>query len=105
MIGVRIRRERHEQALTIAELAEKSGMMEHTLRDIEEGERHSPTRSEMESVAAALQVPVSSIDPVQEDLEAEWLELVKTAMNSDITKEEFRQFILNEKKKRQRKEK
>ncbi|SFM21298.1 helix-turn-helix domain-containing protein [Salibacterium qingdaonense] len=105
MIGIRIRRERHEQALTIAELAEKAGIKERTLRAVEEGEQDDPTRSELEHVAAALQVPVSSIAPAEENLEAEWLDLVQTAMHSDITKEQFRKYILDEKEKRQKKEK
>lgn len=34
------------------------------------------------------------------DLPKEWIELVKEAMNSNITKEEFRIFIQNAKEKR-----
>ncbi|MGY4688728.1 helix-turn-helix domain-containing protein [Salibacterium sp. K-3] len=100
MIGIRIRYERHEQALTIAELAEKAGIEEEVLRAVEEGEDRMPAFSELEKVAGALRLPAASLTPAEETLESEWIDLVETAMKSGVTKDDFRQFLNEEKRKR-----
>ncbi|WP_026699551.1 helix-turn-helix domain-containing protein [Salibacterium aidingense] len=104
MIGIRIRYERHEQSVTIPELAAKAGVEEECLRAVEEGGNQTPSVSFLEKVAKGLDLPpdgfLDSSSLEDEELDTEWLALVETAMDSGVTKEAFRRFLEEQMRKR-----
>jgi len=98
MIGERIRVLRLGKGWSISELAEKANVAKSYISNIERDIQKNPSIHMLEKVADALEVPVDAIlhKPEirpKEPLSDEWLELVREAMASGVTKEQFREYL------------
>ncbi|MDQ0175062.1 helix-turn-helix domain-containing protein [Bacillus chungangensis] len=99
MIGQRIKKYRLQNEMTLSELAEKAGIAKSYLSSIERNIQSNPSISFLEKIAAVLQVNVHVLLEDERDevkiveLDSEWEKLVLEAMNSGVTKEEFREFL------------
>ncbi|GAA0363543.1 helix-turn-helix domain-containing protein [Bacillus horti] len=106
MIGKKIQALRKERGLSLSELADKADIAKSYLSSIERDIQKNPSIQFLEKIAGVLDVPIQSLiheESVTEALDQEWLELVKEAMESNITKEEFKDFLEFTKWKQQQK--
>ncbi|WDL97997.1 helix-turn-helix domain-containing protein [Alicyclobacillus sp. ALC3] len=112
MIGDRIRQYRLQKNLSLSELAERAGVAKSYLSAIERYIQVNPSIHVLERLAAVLDVPVhvlieaedtSSTAVTGDDnhFDPDWLNIVREAMNSGVSKEEFRQFLEFQKWRRQ----
>ncbi|MFT9849613.1 helix-turn-helix domain-containing protein [Aneurinibacillus sp. REN35] len=97
MIGRRLRQLRVEKGLSLSELAERAGVAKSYISSIERDIQKNPSIQFLEKIAAVLHVPTdfflhADAKPA-EQLDDEWEELVREAMDSGITKEQFREFL------------
>ncbi len=84
--------------MSISELAEKANVAKSYLSSIERNLQSNPSIQFIEKISAVLGVSVNELintkDSIElEDLDGEWLEIVKEAMESGVSKEEFREFL------------
>ncbi|WP_243290227.1 helix-turn-helix domain-containing protein [Bacillus sp. FJAT-47783] len=97
MIGERIKRLRKEKGLSLSELAEKAGVAKSYLSSIERNIQKNPSVQFLEKVSSVLGVTVNQLIEQNEDqkiqLDSEWTTLVREAMDSGVSKEEFRKFL------------
>jgi XRE family transcriptional regulator of biofilm formation len=97
MIGKKVKQLRKEQGLTLTELAEKAGVAKSYLSSIEREVQSNPSIHFLEKISAVLGVRLETIIhhqiQQQEQLDEEWLSLVKEAMASGISKDQFVEFL------------
>ncbi|MFC5406805.1 helix-turn-helix domain-containing protein [Cohnella soli] len=100
MIGERIQMLRKKKNLSLTELSEKASVAKSYLSSIERGIQMNPSIQFLEKVGAVLGITVEEF--LQSDnanansknpLDNEWADLVKEAMNSGVSKEQFREFL------------
>jgi XRE family transcriptional regulator, master regulator for biofilm formation len=98
LIGDKIKQLRIEKKMSISELAEKANVAKSYLSSIERNLQSNPSIQFIEKISSVLGVSVNelineseSIEP--EDLDGEWLQIVKEAMESGVSKEEFKNFL------------
>jgi XRE family transcriptional regulator of biofilm formation len=99
MIGQRIKKLRLQKDLSLSELAEKAGVAKSYLSSMERNLQSNPSIQFLEKISSVLGVSTNTLlhdestEAEQEDLDSEWATLVREAMNSGISKEEFRSFL------------
>lgn len=96
MIGNNIRKLRKNQNMSISELAEKAGVAKSYLSSIERNIQSNPSIQFIGKVSHVLNVSMSDLirhDPINHELDEEWLRLVKDAMESGVSKEQFKRFL------------
>ena len=96
MIGERVKLLRKEKKMSLSELAEQAGVAKSYLSSLERNLQTNPSIQFLEKIAAVLHVPVDHLiheQPSTDDLDAEWLDIVQEAMNSGVSKEQFREFL------------
>ena len=98
MIGKRVQKLRQDRGLSLSELAERAGVAKSYLSTIERDIQSNPSIQFLEKIAAVLQVPMDALlfEPEERDpshLDPDWLKIVQEAMNSGISKEQFREFL------------
>ncbi|MFD2613966.1 helix-turn-helix domain-containing protein [Paenibacillus gansuensis] len=105
MIGHRIRALRQERKLSLSELAERAGVAKSYLSNMERDIQSNPSIQFLEKISEALHVSVDDIlqnhpaDAASGQtgndtaLDQQWAELVREAMNSGVSKEQFREFL------------
>ncbi|WP_413377742.1 helix-turn-helix domain-containing protein [Alkalihalobacillus sp. 1P02AB] len=100
MIGDQVKKYRLEKGYSLTELADKAGVAKSYLSSIERNIQSNPSIQFLEKVAAMLNVSVEDLlydeksQPEKEtDLDPNWIELVQDAMNSGISKEQFREYL------------
>jgi len=100
MIGKRIKQLRQKMGLTISELADRAGVAKSYLSTIERDIHGNPSIHVLEKLCAVLHVTVPEImqenrngERQIEPLDSEWIDIVREAMNSGVTKEQFRDFL------------
>lgn len=98
LLGERIKTLRNEQELTISELAERAGVAKSYLSSIERNKQTNPSIQFIEKISEALGVSVNDIlydsDEIEiEDLDNEWLEIVMEAMQSGVSKKQFKEYL------------
>lgn len=98
LLGERIKILRKEQELTISELAERAGVAKSYLSSIERNKQTNPSIQFIEKISEALGVSVNDIlydsDEIEiEDLDNEWLEIVMEAMQSGVSKKQFKEYL------------
>lgn len=100
MIGQRIKNFRLQKQLSLSELAERAGVAKSYLSSIERNIQSNPSVQFLEKVSAVLGVTVNALlhDEGEEgidhaELDSEWEKLVREAMNSGVSKNEFREFL------------
>lgn len=96
MIGDRVKRLRMEKKMSLSELAEQAGVAKSYLSSLERNLQRNPSIQFLEKIASVLNVPVDHLIHEQistDDLDNDWIKLAKEAMNSGISKEQFRDFL------------
>lgn len=98
MIGKRVQEIRKRKGYSLSELAEQAGVSKSYLSTIEREVQSNPSIQFLEKIAAVLNVPLDTFlhpnEVSDEDtLDEEWAQLVRDAMNSGVSKEEFRDFL------------
>ncbi|WP_456273082.1 helix-turn-helix domain-containing protein [Bacillus sp. AK031] len=96
MIGERVKKLRQERKMSMTELAEKAGVAKSYLSSIERNLQKNPSVQFLEKISSALNVPVDSLlyDTVEDKhIDSDWVSIVEQAMDSGISKEQFREFI------------
>ena len=96
MIGERVKKYRQEKRMSMTELAEKAGVAKSYLSSIERNLQQNPSIQFLEKVSAALGIPLDALlydQPEDQNIDHEWLKIAEEAMDSGITKEQFREFI------------
>ncbi|MFE8701459.1 helix-turn-helix domain-containing protein [Cytobacillus sp. FJAT-54145] len=96
MIGDRVKKLRQEKKMSLSELAERAGVAKSYLSSLERNLQTNPSIQFLEKISAVLNVPVDNLiheQPNQDDLDSEWLKIVKEAMDSGVTKDQFREYL------------
>ncbi|KIY21497.1 helix-turn-helix domain-containing protein [Mesobacillus subterraneus] len=96
MIGERVKKLRQEKRMSLSELAEQAGVAKSYLSSLERNLQTNPSIQFLEKIAGVLKVPVDQLIHEQvdtENIDSDWVNLVKEAMDSGISKDEFREFL------------
>ena len=100
MIGKRIHELRVEKKLSLSELAERAGVAKSYLSSIERDLQTNPSIQFLEKISTVLGISVELlvqnqgvIEGKEEPFDVEWYQLIQDAMNSGVTKEQFREFL------------
>ncbi|PAV31002.1 transcriptional regulator [Virgibacillus profundi] len=98
MIGEKIKKLRQNKKMSLSELAEKAGVAKSYLSSIERNLQSNPSIQFIEKIGKVL--GVSANDLIREsnseqtdNLDDEWLAIVQEAMNSGVTKEQFKEYL------------
>lgn len=96
MIGDRVKKFRTEKKMSLSELAEQAGVAKSYLSSLERNLQQNPSIQFLEKIAQVLNIPVEHLIHEQVDkseLDLDWMNLVKEAMNSGVSKDQFREFL------------
>ncbi|MBR3117958.1 helix-turn-helix domain-containing protein [Oceanobacillus profundus] len=98
MIGEKIKQLRKEKRMTISELAEKAGVAKSYLSSIERNLQSNPSIQFIEKISQVLGVSVNDLindsnSIVETELDSEWMKIVKEAMESGVSKEQFKEYL------------
>lgn len=95
MIGKRVQQLRLAKGMSLTELAERAGVAKSYLSSIERDLQSNPSIQFLEKVGQVLGVSVDQfLHPKEEEqLDQEWAALVREAMDSGVSKEQFREFL------------
>lgn len=96
MIGDRVKKLRTEKKMSLSELAEQAGVAKSYLSSLERNLQSNPSIQFLEKISSVLNVPVDHLINEQinkDELDSDWMSIVKEAMNSGVSKEQFRDFL------------
>lgn len=96
MIGDRVKKLRTEKKMSLSELADQAGVAKSYLSSLERNLQRNPSIQFLEKIASVFNVPVDHLihDEINtSELDSDWMVIVKEAMNSGISKEQFRDFL------------
>lgn len=97
MIGKRIQELRKGRGLTLSQLAEHASVAKSYLSNVERGIQTNPSVQFLDKISEILGVTIETLlydEPRQGDeLDRQWYELAKEAMQSGISKQEFKEFL------------
>lgn len=97
MIGTIVKKLRLEQGYSLTEMAERAGVAKSYLSSIEREVQSNPSIHFLEKISTVLGVPLETfIQPEAQphkQLDEEWLDLAREAMESGISKEQFAEFL------------
>lgn len=98
MIGEKIKQLRKEKRMSLSELAEKAGVAKSYLSSIERNLQSNPSIQFIEKISQVLGVPVNDLinennTIVETELDSEWMKIVKEAMESGVSKEQFKEYL------------
>jgi XRE family transcriptional regulator of biofilm formation len=96
MIGDRVKKFRLEKKMSLSELAEQAGVAKSYLSSLERNLQQNPSIQFLEKISTVLKLPVESLIHEQinkDDLDSDWMNLVKDAMSSGVSKDQFREFL------------
>jgi|SRR5690606_27107347 len=100
MIGDKVKKFRMEKGLSLTELAERAGVAKSYLSSIERNIQSNPSIQFLEKIASVLNIPIESLinetehsDIEETELDDEWKSLIHEAIESGISKEQFREFL------------
>jgi XRE family transcriptional regulator of biofilm formation len=96
-IGERVKQLRSEKGYSLNELAERAGVAKSYLSSIERDIQSNPSIHFLEKISAVFGVPIETFFQPQQvpehNLDPEWSMLVREAMDSGVTKEQFLEFL------------
>ncbi|MDR6999131.1 helix-turn-helix domain-containing protein [Neobacillus niacini] len=96
MIGERVKKLRLEKKMSLSELAEQAGVAKSYLSSLERNLQTNPSIQFLEKISAVLNVPIDYLIHEQidkDELDSEWMKIVKEAMSSGVSKQQFRDFL------------
>ncbi|MNJ53083.1 HTH-type transcriptional regulator SinR [compost metagenome] len=96
-IGERIQKFRLDKEMSLSELAGKADVAKSYLSNVERSIQSNPSIQFIEKIADALNVSIPMLlyedQPAEHLLDPEWSLLVQEAMDSGISKKEFKNFL------------
>src|SRR5690625_3576383 len=99
LIGDKIKQLREEKDMSISELAEEANVAKSYLSSIERNIQSNPSIQFIEKISRVLGVTVneliseSSVSDKVIDLDEDWLQIVQEAMESGVSKEQFKEYL------------
>ncbi|WP_100010397.1 helix-turn-helix domain-containing protein [Lentibacillus sediminis] len=98
MIGEKIKELRQDKKMSLSELAEKANVAKSYLSSIERNLQTNPSIQFIEKISNVLGVSVNELIQEEnsvpiESLDDEWMTIVKEAMNSGVSKDQFREYL------------
>jgi XRE family transcriptional regulator, master regulator for biofilm formation len=98
VIGERVKKLRQERKMSLSELAEQAGVAKSYLSSLERNLQTNPSIQFLEKIASVLKIPIDRLihdEPDTENLtvDSDWMDLVREAMDSGISKEQFKEFL------------
>ncbi|WP_424767290.1 helix-turn-helix domain-containing protein [Paenibacillus sp. sgz302251] len=99
MIGERIQMLRKRKGLSLTELSQRAGVAKSYLSSIERGLQQNPSIQFLEKIGEVLNVAVEDFlnydesDRTPDQFDREWAELVREAMASGVSKDQFKEFL------------
>lgn len=101
MLGNYIKKLRMQKGLSLTELAERASVSKSYLSTIERDLQQNPSIQFLEKIASVLGTTIESLiqqsSPTKKndvnDLDDDWISIVKEAMVSGIDKDEFKDFL------------
>ncbi|KRE51252.1 helix-turn-helix domain-containing protein [Paenibacillus sp. Soil522] len=99
MIGERIQMLRKRNGLSLTELSQRAGIAKSYLSSIERGLQQNPSIQFLEKVSGVLNVSVEELlnsdesESKSDHLDHEWADLVREAMASGVSKDQFKEFL------------
>ncbi|WP_101843280.1 DNA-binding anti-repressor SinI [Halobacillus sp. Marseille-P3879] len=98
MIGDRIQNIRRRRGLSMAELGERAGYAKSYVSSIERNNQTNPSIQFIERVAGVLDVPMNylisgEMSSETQQLDEEWVQLIQEAMESGLSKQQFREYM------------
>ncbi len=98
LIGEKIKQLRKEKRMSLSELAEKAGVAKSYLSSIERNLQSNPSIQFIEKISQVLDVSVNDLindnnTVVETELDSEWMKIVKEAMESGVSKEQFKEYL------------
>ncbi|PBB06428.1 MULTISPECIES: helix-turn-helix domain-containing protein [Salimicrobium] len=98
MIGDRIQHIRKNRGYSLSELAERANVAKSYLSSIERNIQKNPSVLFLEKISKELDVSMNYLlhgeqQDVNEPLDDEWINLVKDAMSSGLSKEQFKDYL------------
>lgn len=100
-IGEQVKKYRMQKGLTLSELAERAGVAKSYISSLERNIQSNPSIQLLEKIAQVLNVSIDTLlygtdrTKAQGDRELpdEWIELVQLAIDSQVTTDQFKQFL------------
>ncbi|MGJ9381738.1 transcriptional regulator [Salipaludibacillus neizhouensis] len=101
MIGERVKKYRKEAGLSMTELADRASVAKSYLSALERNIQTNPSIQFLEKIATVLHIDMnvllkdeSDLDNIHtSNLDNEWQALVREAMDSGVSKDEFKEFL------------
>ncbi|MED3652714.1 helix-turn-helix domain-containing protein [Heyndrickxia sporothermodurans] len=97
MIGKQIKKYRLAKNITLSELAEQAGVAKSYISSLERGIQLNPSIHFLAKISNVLEIPVETLlqseESLTNEMELEWKVLLRDAINSGMTKEQFREFL------------
>ena len=99
MIGESIKKLRLQHGMSLTELAERAGIAKSYISSIERNIQRNPSIQVLEKIAAVFNTTAEHLisgvsNQIKEEiLDTEWVQILKEAMSSGVSKEEFKNFI------------
>jgi len=97
MIGKRIHELRIIKGWSMSELADRAGIAKSYLSMIERDIQSNPSINVLEKLSIVLEISIHDLldneEPTPSLLDPDWLKLVEEAMNSGVSKEQFKDFL------------
>jgi XRE family transcriptional regulator of biofilm formation len=96
MIGERIKKLRLQHGMSLTELAERASIAKSYISSIERNLQSNPSIQVLEKIATVFHTTAENLlkesqEPIAVD--NEWMQILKEAMASGVSKEEFKNFI------------
>lgn len=98
-MGQRIQQLRLDKGFSLSELADRADVAKSYLSNVERNIQSNPSIQFIQKIADALQVSIHALlygepnDAEESHLDSEWFRLVQEAMDSGISKREFKEFL------------
>jgi XRE family transcriptional regulator of biofilm formation len=96
MIGERVKKFRKQKKISLSELAERAGVAKSYLSSLERNLQKNPSIQFLEKISSALNVTINELlydSEAKRELDPDWLGLVKEAMESGISNDQFKEFV------------
>jgi XRE family transcriptional regulator, master regulator for biofilm formation len=92
LVGEVLKFYRDERGMTINELSHLAGISKSYISSIERGLQKNPSIQVLQKLADTLNISLSQLLGFK-SIDEEWLQLVKTAIEEGLTKQEFLEYI------------
>lgn len=98
MIGEKIKKLREERKMSITQLANQAGVAKSYLSSIERNIQFNPSIQFIEKICRVFNIPTNDLiksnrTVEEEELDDEWVQIVREAMESGVSKEQFKRFL------------